>query len=216
MTGDFLVLVIVALAIAKAAEPPSGGDPRGSRELDRKEVAAIADGDQAAFGRVFDRYHRLVFALALRVLGDRTGAEEVAQDVFLRLWHRAVDFDPARGDLAGWLVTVTRNRAIDRLRSRQQRESGAWTPMPESPDAAAWMSPQFSTPPAVASLESAQRVGQVMAALPEEQRRIIELAYYEGYSQSEISGLLKLPLGTVKTWTRTALSTLRAAIGEAV
>jgi RNA polymerase sigma-70 factor (ECF subfamily) len=206
MTGDFLVLVIVALASAKASEPPPGA------ELDRKEVAAIADGDQAAFGRVYDRYHRLVFALALRVLGDRTGAEEVAQDVFLRLWHRAVDFDPARGDLAGWLVTVTRNRAIDRLRSRQRRESSAWTPMPESPDAAAWLSPQFSTAPAVATLESAQRVGQVLAALPEAQRRIIELAYYEGYSQSEIATLLKLPLGTVKTWTRTALTTLREAI----
>jgi len=201
MTGDFLVLVIVALAIAKATE-------HGSGELDRKEVAAIADLDQAAFGRVYDRYHRLVFALALRVLGDRTGAEEVTQDVFLRLWHRAVDFDPARGDLAGWLVTVTRNRAIDRLRSRQQRESNAWTPMPESPDTAAWL----ATAPAVANLDSAQRVGQVLSALPEQQRRIIELAYYEGYSQSEIAGLLKLPLGTVKTWTRTALATLRGAI----
>ena len=205
MTGDFLVLVIVALAIAKATEP---------RELDRKEVAAIADGDQAAFGRVYDRYHRLVFALALRVLGDRTATEEVAQDVFLRLWHRAVDFDPARGDLAGWLVTVTRNRSIDRLRSRQQRESNAWTPMPESPDAAAWLAPQFAVAPTVATLDSAQRVGQAMAALPEQQRRIIELAYFEGYSQSEIAELLKLPLGTVKTWTRTALATLRGAIAE--
>lgn len=204
MTGDFLVLVIVALATAKAAQ--------ASSELDRKDVAAIADGDQAAFGRVYDRYRRLVFALALRVMGDRTAAEEVAQDVFLRLWHRAADFDPARGELAGWLVTVTRNRAIDRLRSRQQRESSAWTPLPETPDTALWFASKVSTTSAVASLDSAQRVSQVMSALPEQQRRIIELAYYEGYSQSEIAALLKLPLGSVKTWTRAALTALRGAI----
>src|SRR5258707_5110965 len=131
MTGDFLVLIIVAFAVAKASGP--GDTPAAARERDNKEVAAIARGDQAALGRVYDRYHRLVFALAFRVLGDRTGAEEATQDVFMRLWHRAGDFDPSRGDLVGWLVTVTRNRSIDHLRSRQQRESNYWTPMPESP-----------------------------------------------------------------------------------
>ncbi len=209
MTGDFLVLVIVALAGAKAQEP--GNDPADARERDGKEVAAIARGDQAALGRVYDRYHRLVFSLASRVLGDHTGAEEVTQDVFLRLWHRASDFDSARGDLAGWLVTVTRNRSIDRLRSRQQRESKSWTPMPESPETTV-LGLALSTAPTVATLESAQRVGRVLAALPEQQRTIIELAYYEGYSQSEIAQRLNLPLGTVKTWTRSALSALREAI----
>lgn len=203
MLGIFLVLVIVAFAVVTTHD-------QNPVERDGKDVAAIAKGDQAALGRVYDRYHRLVFSLALRVLNDRTVAEEVSQDVFLRLWHRAQDFDPARGDLIGWLVTVTRNRAIDQLRSRQQRESSAWTPMPEAPDTAAWL----ATAPAVAGLESAERVGKALASLPDQQRQIIELAYFEGYSQSEIAGRLSLPLGTVKTWTRGALATLRQAMAE--
>jgi len=205
MSGDPLVLIVVALASAASR---SGSPP--ARELDRKEAAAIASGDQGALGRVYDRYHRLVFSLALRILADHTAAEEVAQDVFLRLWHRAGDFDPARGDLVSWLVTVTRNRAIDQLRSRQQREARTWIPMPESPDSIAWL----ATPPVAARFDDAERVGKVLASLPEQQRRMIELAYYEGYSQAEIAALLELPLGTVKTWTRTALGALREVIAS--
>jgi RNA polymerase sigma-70 factor (ECF subfamily) len=208
MTGVFLVLVIVAVAVVQA-HSASGDDAHARRELDRKEVAAIAAGDQAALGRVYDRLHRLVFSLALRVLGDRTAAEEVSQDVFLRLWHRAHDFDSARGELTGWLVTVTRNRAIDTLRSRQQREFSTWRPMPESLDTAGWL----ATPPPAASIEASHRVGKMLASLGEPQRKIIELSYYEGYSQSEIAELLDLPLGTVKTWTRSALASLREACG---
>jgi RNA polymerase sigma-70 factor (ECF subfamily) len=206
MTGVLLVLVIVAFAVVQA-QSAFGDDSHARRELDRKEVAAIASGDQAALGRVYDRFHRLVFSLALRVLSDRTAAEEVSQDVFLRLWHRAGGFDPERGELMGWLVTVTRNRAIDTLRSRQHRESGAWTPMPESLDTAGWL----STPPAAAGIEATQRVGKMLESLGEPQRKIIELSYYEGYSQSEIAELMNLPLGTVKTWTRSALAALRDA-----
>jgi RNA polymerase sigma-70 factor (ECF subfamily) len=213
MTGVFLVLVIVAFAVVQA-HGGSAGDTHAHRELDRKEVAAIASGDQAALGRVYDRFHRLVFSLALRVLGDRTEAEEVSQDVFLRLWHRAGNFDPARGELLGWLITVTRNRAIDTLRSRQHRESGAWTPMPESLDTAGWMGTRLATPPAAAAIEASQRVGKMLESLGEPQRKIIELSYYEGYSQSEIAELLHLPLGSVKTWTRTALAALRGACPE--
>jgi RNA polymerase sigma-70 factor, ECF subfamily len=209
MTGVLLVLVIVAFAVVKAhgASDASDNDARVHRERDATEVAAIARGDQAALGRTYDRYHRLVFSLALRVLGDRTAAEEASQDVFLRLWHRAGDFDPSRGDLLGWLVTVTRNRAIDALRSRQHREAGTWTPMPETLDTAGWL----STPPATAAIEATQRVGKMLSSLMEPQRKIIELSYYEGYSQSEIAELLHLPLGTVKTWTRSALAALREA-----
>ncbi len=196
----------MAFAVAQAYGS-SAGDSQARRELDRKEVAAIADGDQAALGRVYDRFHRLVFSLAMRVLGDRSAAEEVSQDVFLRLWHRAGDFDASRGDLMGWLVTVTRNRAIDTLRSRQHRESSAWTPMPESLDTAGWL----ATAPAATGIEAAERVGKMMASLAEQQRKIIELSYYAGYSQSEIAELLNLPLGTVKTWTRSALAALRDA-----
>src|SRR5258708_5083501 len=166
MTSVYLVLIVVAFAVAKSRD--SGRGPDG-RELDRKEVAAIARGDQAALGRVYDRYHKLVFSLAVRVLNDQAVAEEVSQDVFLRLWHRAGDFDAARGDLVGWLATVTRNRSIDQLRSRQQREGSAWTPLPEILDTASYL----ATAPAVASLGTPQPVRQVFAAVPEPQRRIV-------------------------------------------
>jgi len=208
MTGVLLVLVIVAFAVGQVRKS-AGDDAHAHRELDRKEVAAIASGDQAALGRVYDRFHRLVFSLALRVLGDRTAAEEVSQDVFLRLWYRAGDFDPTRGELLGWLVTVTRNRAIDTLRSRQHREFSAWTPMPESLDTAGWL----ATPPATAAIEASQRVSKMLESLGEPQRRIIEMSYYEGHTQPEIAELLQLPLGTVKTWTRSALAALREACG---
>ena len=173
-------------------------------ETDQADVAAASRGDQQALGRLYDRYGRLVFALALRVVGDPGVAEEVTQDVFLQLWRWAGSFDPSRGELLGWLLTFTRNRAIDRLRSRQQRDAAASVPLKDQ------------TPPASphthCSLETAERVGRVLATLPEPQRRVIEMAYYEGFTQSEIATRLNQPLGTVKTWTRSGLKALRETL----
>jgi RNA polymerase sigma-70 factor (ECF subfamily) len=203
MPGDSLVLLIVALAMARREKTP-GAD----RERDYQEVAKVARGDQAALGRLYDRYHRLVYSLAVRVVEDGAAAEEIAQDVFLKLWRSAPAFDAARGDLVSWLVTVTRNRAIDQLRSRQQRDARAWVALPEAPDQA-WF---LASPPVQVNLDAVDRMAKALQQLPEKHRRLLELAYYEGYTQSEIAAKLEMPIGTVKTWTRSALETLRQAL----
>jgi RNA polymerase sigma-70 factor, ECF subfamily len=200
---EVLVLLSVVGVLAVAGRE-SGGAP-GPRANDAKDIAAVANGEQAALGRIYDRYGRLVFSLALRVLDERGAAEEVTQDVFVQLWRSASMFDPARGDLMGWLVSITRNRAIDRLRSKQQRASDAWVPLDDMPFLAA--------APTSREFESAERVRKALALLPEQQRNVLELAYYQGYSQAEIAARLNLPLGTVKTWTRSALKALRGSLG---
>ncbi len=202
MPADPYVFMIVALAFARR----QGSAPGAGRANDQDDMAAAARGDQAALGRLYDRYGRLVFSLALRVTEDPSAAEEVTQDVFLQLWRRAGAFDPARGNLLSWLLAVARNRAIDRLRSRQQRAAEAWVPLADAPF--------LVSPPVNCSLETAERVGRALAALPEPQRRVIELAYYQGFTQSEIAARLQEPLGTVKTWTRSALKALREALNR--
>lgn len=188
----FLVLAAVGRAASERAEE------------DLRDVAAAARGEQTALARLYERYARFVYSLAVRVTEESAAAEEVTQDVFLQFWRRASSFDPARGDLLGWLVTITRNRAIDYRRSRQQRLTTDSVALEEARD--------WATAPITASLETADRVRKQLAALPEQQRRVIELAYYQGLTQTEIARALNQPLGTVKTWTRSALTALRHAL----
>jgi RNA polymerase sigma-70 factor (ECF subfamily) len=198
-----LVFVGVALAAAREKDPYADAQRR-----DREEMAATARGDHRALGHLYDRYGRLVFSLAVRVVEDHHDAEEVTQDVFLRLWHHAAAFDPRRGDLISWLVAVTRNRSIDHLRSKVSRETDHWVPLPEGFEAHL----RLVSEPAITGVEAAQRLDRALAALPSTHRTVLELAYYEGFAQSEIAERLALPLGTVKTWTRTALQALREAM----
>ena len=141
----------------------------------------------------------------MRISGERGAAEEITQDVFLQFWRCAAQFDPTRGDLAAWLLAIARNRSIDRLRSRYQRAGEACVPLDE---------PVAAPDRIELSFEAADRVRGALAALPQSQRQVIELAYYEGYSQSEIAAHLSQPLGTVKTWTRSGLRILREALQQ--
>src|SRR5262249_30473398 len=156
---------------------------------------AIGRGDGGALRVLYDRCAGRVLAIALRVLGSRGDAEEIVQEVFIQVWNRAGDYDPERGGALAWVVTMARSRAIDRLRSRgaQARAAAALDPDPLTP------------PPPSELAEERQlreRVGAALATLPVEQRRAIELAYFEGLSQSEIAGVTGDPLGTVKTRVR--------------
>jgi RNA polymerase sigma-70 factor, ECF subfamily len=167
-------------------------------------LARVARGDRAALRKLYDRLAGHALAVALRILGARSEAEEVVQEAFLEVWTRAGLFDPARGRGRTWVLSIARNRAIDRLRSRDAAgravEGARNEAQPE--------------PPAVTPLESAeqrearQRIQAALAALSPEQRRVLELGYFEGLSQSEMAEKLGEPLGTIKSRVRLALEKL--------
>jgi len=166
-------------------------------------VARVTDGDERAFLELYDRYAGRVHALTLRILGEHMLAEEATQDTFLKLWSRARLFLAERGSLPVWLLTIARRTALDRLRleGRRPRLSG-----PEDPDTV-WQSiPNEDSLPAEARWRS---MFFSVQSLPEEQRQVIELAYYQGLSQSEIAETLGWPIGTVKSRIRTAMEALR-------
>jgi RNA polymerase sigma-70 factor (ECF subfamily) len=161
----------------------------------------IVSGDQAAVADLYDRHSRLIFGLILRVLRDRGDAEEVMQEVFFSVWSRAASYNASLGTPVVWLARMARNRAIDRLRANQVRvRTAAAIEEPSGPD-----SPESS---AVRNEESAV-VRRALATLPDEQRMLIEQAYYAGLTQSELAAHFGLPLGTVKTRVRTGMISLR-------
>jgi RNA polymerase sigma-70 factor (ECF subfamily) len=160
-----------------------------------------------AAGELYDRYASQVFGLARRILRNDSDAEEVVQDVFAQAWRTARTYESRRGSVAGWLLTMTRTRAIDRLRARRARPDTSADPPIDSLPSATLMPSEL-----VLSDEQARRIRETLATLPDVQREAVELAYYDGLTQSEIAAQLAEPLGTVKTRIRTALITLRARL----
>ncbi len=164
--------------------------------------------DEAALSVLYDRYGGLILTVALRIVGDRELAEEVMQDTFLRVWNAAESYRSSRGQLSGWLIGITRNRAIDMLRSRQyksrQRERTA-LPEPGEEDT-------FGVPDETETVVTRQAVADALLGLTMAQRQVVELAYYGGMTQSEISRQLGEPLGTIKSRTRVAMEHLRATL----
>jgi RNA polymerase sigma-70 factor (ECF subfamily) len=160
--------------------------------------------DQRALAELYDRHARLLFGLLLRILRSRSDAEEVLQEVFVQAWTRTDTYNVSLGSPAGWLIGIARNRAIDRLRNNAVRSRTAEQAPPP---------PAVETPEARAAATERQRdVSRALASLPLEQRELIEHAYFEGLTQSELADRFKLPLGTVKTRVRTGLSTLRSLL----
>jgi len=158
----------------------------------------LSGGDPSALGELFDLYAGLVNGLCLRILRDAAEAEDVVQEVFLQAWRQASRYDPQRGSPEAWLCTMARTRSLDRLRRRAARRE---EPGDKAPAATAVPRP-----------EETLAVRQALAALSVDQRAALELAYYEGLTQSEIAERLHEPLGTVKTRIRTALLRLREAL----
>jgi RNA polymerase sigma-70 factor, ECF subfamily len=175
---------------------------------DIRLLQAIAARDEQALARLYDRYRLILFGLTMRILNSRPEAEDVLQEVFLQVWRRASDFDPQRGKPFTWLVTLTRSRAIDRL-----RQLGARNRLAES---ASEVLPEQSSDAVTDTLHAEQReiVMSALAQLPEEQKRVLLLAYYEGLTQSEIAEKLATPLGTIKTRMRTGMMKLRELLSE--
>ncbi|GBD10187.1 ECF RNA polymerase sigma factor SigK [Candidatus Thermoflexus japonica] len=168
-------------------------------------LARIAGGDEQALAALYDRHGARAFSLALRILGDPETAEEVVLDVFWSVWQHAGTFMPERGRFTTWLYAMVRHRAIDQLRRRRARPSQAHEIEPESMEAAA----ADPTVEALAEAEElARAVREAMAALPEAQRQVLELAYFRGWSHREIAEYLGEPLGTVKSRLHLALRKL--------
>jgi RNA polymerase sigma-70 factor, ECF subfamily len=171
----------------------------------------IARRDQAALAELYDRHCRLLFSLILRILRDRGEAEDVLQEVFVRVWDRADSYNPSLGTPAAWLVRISRNRAIDRLRSRTVR-AGILASELQRPEQTADPAPDADPERYAASSEERRVIADALAALPPEQRLLIESAFYEGYTQSELAERFDLPLGTVKTRIRAGMQSLRRAL----
>lgn len=182
--------------------------PESAQVSDVELLHAVARGDEVALARLYDRYRVILFGLVLRILPSRQEAEDVLQEVLLQVWKRASDFDETRGRPFTWLVTVARSRAIDRLRSLGSRERVAQNAAREIIE---------ETSDAVNDAiraEEGRVVRDALLELPEEQRRVLELAYFEGLTQSEVASRLETPLGTVKTRMRSGMTKLRELLGD--
>ena len=190
------------------------GSPQDSIETQMRDqdwvalIKRVADWDQYALNTLYDSTNRLVFGLVLRILNDRSTAEEVILDVYTQVWRQAALYDRSRGAPLAWIVTIARSRAIDRLRSGRLEQQSKEPIDAVGEIRATTISPEEST----FSSERQRLIRSALDALSPEQREVIELAYYSGLSHTEIAAKLGQPLGTVKTRTRLGMMKLRESL----
>ena len=187
--------------------------PTANREvsLDATLVHRLLQKDVSAFEQLYDRHSRAIYSLVLRILQQAGTAEEVVQDVFLQLWRNAAQYDVSRGPFVPWLFTLARNRALDTLRLKSERQRRREDQTEELPPIASV--PQYEQQ--FDEKRRAEKVRALMASLSPQQKKAIELAYFEGLSHSEIAAALKEPLGTVKSWIRNGLLRLKEELQAA-
>lgn len=178
---------------------------------DEEIIVRLKDGEGWAMSVLYDRYGRLVFSLAFKILNDRGAAEETVQEVFVKVWKRCREYDARRGKFSSWLTGIAHNHAIDELRRRRVRPSAS-----EDGDGA--MDAVLDDGPAplelaVQSLER-RRIVDALKEIPADQRRAIEMAYFQGFTQQEISEKLGEPLGTIKTRMRLGMQKLKTLLEE--
>jgi RNA polymerase sigma-70 factor (ECF subfamily) len=161
-----------------------------------------------AFEQLYDRYGRLVYGLVFRIVQQAGTAEEIVQDVFLQLWRNAARYDALRGPFLPWLLTMARNRALDNLRLKSERQRRREDQTEELPSICAV--PQFEKE--LDQKRRASRIRELLTSLQPQQKRAIELAYFEGLTHTEIADTLQEPLGTVKSWIRNGLLRLREGL----
>ena len=184
--------------------------------LDVYLLQRIAAHDTAALAELYDRHSRLLFGLILRIVRDRAEAEEILQEAFVRVWTRAETYDARVGGPLPWIVRLARNFAIDRLRARRSR-AAIDTPAPGGQIAEAVLASDIQSPEAlVLDAERRHALTDALAGLSNEQRQLIEAAFFEGYTHSELARHFGLPLGTVKTRIRTGMIAMRQRLEHAV
>jgi RNA polymerase sigma-70 factor (ECF subfamily) len=180
-----------------------GRRPAAEPDPDVEVVRAVARGDRAALAVLYDRYSPIMFALALRIVRERREAEDLLHDVFLEVWRSAKDYDPVRGRVRTWLTIRMRSRALDLQKSaRVSRNVGDDSVLD-----------RVAADPDLAESPDRTKIRQALAALPVEQRQVLELGYFEGLSCSEIAERIKTPIGTVKSRVAAALGKLRQSLG---
>jgi RNA polymerase sigma-70 factor (ECF subfamily) len=176
--------------------------------LDATLVRRLLQRDVSAFEQLYDRHSRAIYGLVLRILQQAGTAEEVVQDVFLQLWRNASQYDSSRGPFVPWLFTLARNRALDTLRLKSERQRRREDQTEELPPVAS--APEYEKQ--LDEKRRAEKVRILMASLNPQQKRAIELAYFEGLTHLEIAASLKEPLGTVKSWIRNGLLRLKEGL----
>ena len=186
-------------------------DPETNLEAEIALLHRIGQGDRRSFEELYDRFSGVLFSTAYRVLNNREAAEDVLQDVFIQIWEKAALYDPARGKPMTWAITLTRNKAIDRLRSTQRRNR-----LQDDLEHEAQTVEQFDDKnsfDAVSSVETGEMVREAIKKLSKDQREAIELAFFSSLTQTEISERLGEPLGTVKARIRRGMMKLKDLLG---
>ena len=179
-------------------------DPRQDHAL----VQALVERDLSALSELYDRYGRIAYTLAYRILGEAEGAEDVVQDAFIAVWRGAATYRRERGNARSWLLSIVHHRAVDVLRRRTAFRPA---PLEEASEKAA----EIDTAVEAERNVEGRTVRDALGTLPEAQRRTIELAYFGGYTQSELAALMGVPLGTVKGRMRIGLQKMRRVLGAA-
>ena len=182
-----------------------------SSENDAQLVERVKRHEPQAMADMYDRYGRVTYSLILRIVRNTGAAEDLVQETFLRVWNRVHAFDVKRGALGAWILAVARNRAIDYVRSVEGRMTQSASEFDELENPGAFADFEQN----LLNLDRVRLVRDALNKLSPNQREVIEMAYYEGLSQSEMAERMKQPLGTVKTWARSALKLLRDQLGEA-
>ena len=191
-------------------------EAQGARnEQDLGLLMKVVKGDEGALGELYDRYASVIFTIALRIVKREEEAEDLVQETFLQVWNKSSMFEGSKGSVYTWVTTIARRKAIDRLRSKSAVHAGttvdeeAYVRIPD---------PAFHSNPlnAAISAEYEDLIKQGLALLSDEQRDIIDLSYFDGYTQSQIAEKLQIPLGTVKTRMRTGMINLRDFLKERI
>jgi len=200
-------------AVPTAVDSTAVPKPIATGAADRTLVELAAQGQERALGILYDRYSSPLYAVAYRITGERADAEEVVLEAFAQAWREAVRFRSEKGSVIAWLTMICRSRALDLVRARGRRARLVQSAATGEPEGAVAMGGAGPNPAdRVACQERARRVAEALATLSPPQREAIELAYYEGLSQSEIADRLAQPLGTIKTRVRLAMEKLRDAL----
>jgi RNA polymerase sigma-70 factor, ECF subfamily len=174
-------------------------------------VRRLKERDQDAMAKLYDRHARVAYGLILRIVRNGAVAEDLLQETFLRVWNRVHAFDPQRGLFGPWILAIARNRAIDYLRSVDGRAMQSPFELEKMEEPALFADFERD----ILNMDRAALLRDALGKLTQNQRIVIELAYYEGLSQTEMAERMKQPLGTVKTWVRSALKTLREHLAQA-